>query len=372
MEQAADTTNQATKKSSVFTSPAGAVVAIICFFLPWIKINCGPISNQASGFDIGGILWLSFFCALGILTVFYIFFKQNRIEDAKPGAMIFSLGGLLIIVGSYFIETGKAGISPSLEDLSDFLAVGAYGTIIGFIIAFIGSFFLKKGAWSIETTSSAKGVPSQVNVTKILNTINKIIATFDNGKIIRKTVFVVFRVFGFLSIAGGIYLVYKILDIIFSRGVPAEVVLGGIVFTMIIIVAVVFVFQIWIYRSNSIKMLEESQFVVTPIFSIFIRTIGEIYATLGTAIAIGGTLLIWFGGDISYISYIIGRFSLGGTIISSSSSFLVGLIYLVTTGVITFLVLAILYFIAEIVVALVDIAKNIRVLTINSKKRNEL
>jgi hypothetical protein len=367
MEQASDATSQVTKKNSVFTSPAGAIIAIICFFLPWVKISCGPFSSNASGLDIGGILWLSFICAIGILVIFYIFFRQNRIEDAKPGALIFSIGGLIVIIGSYFVETGKTGISPSIEDLSDFLAVGAYGTIIGFIIAFIGSFFLKKGAWVTEKTVMTTGAQSQINISKMLSTINKIIAAFDNGRVIRKTVFVVFRVFGFLSIAGGIYLVYKILDIIFSHGVPAEVVLGGLLFTVIIIAAVVVIFQIWNYRSNSIKMLEESQFVVTPIFSIFIRTIGEIYATLGTAIAIGGTLLIWLGGNISYISYLIGRFSLGGTIISSSSSFLVGLIYLVTTEVITFLVLAILYFIAEIVVALVDIAKNIRILTLNSK-----
>ena len=57
------------KTGKLFISPAGALLVLICFFLPWIKVTCvgADIDYSAADGELGGILWVGFVAAIGII-----------------------------------------------------------------------------------------------------------------------------------------------------------------------------------------------------------------------------------------------------------------------------------------------------------------
>jgi hypothetical protein len=110
--------------------------------------------------------------------------------------------------------------------------------------------------------------------------------------------------------------------------------------------------------------LEESQFTIIPIFSILFRCFGEIYATLGAAIGVGGCFLIWFSGYDARSFFPL--FYL------TKNTFLDGLLFFVSIFIFSFIVIIVFYFLAESIIVLVDIAKNIRKLTTTEKNFKEV
>lgn len=134
----------------VFTSPAGAGLVIICFFLPWVRFSCGRTPQNYSGADLGGIFWLVFIAALAIIGAFLLFRSQRQTKKSKPYIVTSSLVAISIMVYRYieFISGGKEGIKPSDIGLS--IQFGAVATVIGFIAALIGTSFLNSDT---ETTS---------------------------------------------------------------------------------------------------------------------------------------------------------------------------------------------------------------------------
>lgn len=132
------------KKSLV---PTGAGIAIICFFLPWIKFSCGPgITKTASGQELGGIFWLVFTAAILILGSFIFFKYSGEIKNAKPFALWGSLVAIGIIIFKY-IEFRNGATSDigfiKPEDLGLTIAYGGYGTLVGFLLSLYGSFDLE-------------------------------------------------------------------------------------------------------------------------------------------------------------------------------------------------------------------------------------
>ncbi|MDG1913389.1 MAG: hypothetical protein P8I55_02235 [Crocinitomix sp.] len=98
------------------------------------------------------------------------------------------------------------------------------------------------------------------------------------------------------------------------------------------------VFQICWFRAKSIKSVPDSEFVVSAIFSIFIRSIGEIIATVLVVLGFTTGLVALFS-DIPSVSD-------------------VGVAGIVIGPVVGFLVIAVFYFIAERLSALPAIAVN--------------
>jgi uncharacterized YccA/Bax inhibitor family protein len=98
------------------------------------------------------------------------------------------------------------------------------------------------------------------------------------------------------------------------------------------------VFQICWFRATTIKETPDSRFVVSAIFSIFIRTIGEIIATICTVIGVIGGLIAIFSE--------LGRMIPGGPIA------------IILGPVVGFLIISFFYFIAERLSALPEIAAN--------------
>jgi TRAP-type uncharacterized transport system fused permease subunit len=134
------------ENKNVFLTPAGAVIALICFFLPWVKFSCSGIEQTVSGFQIGGELWIVFAAAFIILFVFYFFRNQKQLNKARPVVILSAVVGLAVLLFKFLKfatpqKTEFGTMTP--KDMGLSIQFGAIGTVIGLILALIGSSFLK-------------------------------------------------------------------------------------------------------------------------------------------------------------------------------------------------------------------------------------
>lgn len=112
--------------------PAGGLLIVLCFFLPWIRACNVDISGVqlATDRDIGdGILWLVPLAGLAIL-ISYLVAK----ERARIFAVVSSLAGMMLLFVKILgpISRGQA------REIGMSLQIGGYGTIIGLLLALIG------------------------------------------------------------------------------------------------------------------------------------------------------------------------------------------------------------------------------------------
>ena len=143
-------------------------------------------------------------------------------------------------------------------------------------------------------------------------------------------------------------------------GAPSSVILGVIIFQVIFVITTYCIFHtIWI-RANDIMALADTEFVVIPIVSVFVKLIGEALACLFVGFGIGAGILMWFGGNALYFlprTYLplpyTGLMPYGG-----AAGFLGGLLIMVAEAISAFLALVITYFISEQLRVFVDIAMN--------------
>jgi hypothetical protein len=187
-----------------------------------------------------------------------------------------------------------------------------------------------------------------------------ILRALSNGRIIRASVAIGLRVLAVLSVLCGGYLLVELLKVVFQPQVPTEAAAGGLLFGLIFLAAVLAVGQIFWYRADSVRDLGDSPFTAIPIVSILFRAAGEVYATVGASVAVGGCLFIWFARAYPYV--LLG--GLGGWLPSTRSepTFLGGLSFLGYVGLVSFLMLIFFYFLAESIVVMADIAVHVRLL----------
>ncbi|MFW6137262.1 MAG: hypothetical protein ACOC5U_04200, partial [Candidatus Aminicenantaceae bacterium] len=98
------------------------------------------------------------------------------------------------------------------------------------------------------------------------------------------------------------------------------------------------------------------EYTVVPVVSIFLKLMGEIYASLTAAIAVGGGILIWFAGGfaadlLKEVPAFIPQYGGGAT-------FLGGMIFLAGGLVFAFFTLIAFYFLGEFFKIVADIAVN--------------
>ena len=138
----------------------------------------------------------------------------------------------------------------------------------------------------------------------------------------------------------------------------AEAIVGIIIFQLLFVIAVYVVIHIILIRAGNINALPDSDYIVIPIVSITLKLIGEIYASFITVISVAGGILSWFIGSGAF--YMVKRPSLLIPSYGSGEGFWGGLVFM-AGGLFSAIVgLVIFYFLAELVVVLVDIARNIK------------
>lgn len=129
------------KKLSPFATPAGAAIAVICFFLPWVEASCGPVTVRANGPRIGGIFWLVLAAAIVILVTFPYFWKRRQWFWLKVVTLAASAAGVIIILYKFFDVFSSGKVSLKLTDIASILRIGSFGTILGFVLAALGAFY---------------------------------------------------------------------------------------------------------------------------------------------------------------------------------------------------------------------------------------
>jgi hypothetical protein len=96
------------------TTLSAALIALICFFLPWVQVSCLGAKDSASGFELAregdGALWL-----LPFLMILLLAFGLARIIwDRVPAlfALIGMSGGL---VSAWLMYNERQSSRPSLS-----------------------------------------------------------------------------------------------------------------------------------------------------------------------------------------------------------------------------------------------------------------
>ncbi|HLK62915.1 MAG TPA: zinc ribbon domain-containing protein [Bryobacteraceae bacterium] len=185
-----------------------------------------------------------------------------------------------------------------------------------------------------------------------------ILRALSDGRVIRKIVSVALKVTAVLVAIGGLILFVTMLIAAFA--LQAAATFGVILFALIFLGMMAAVAQIYWLRADTIRQLPDSPFTVIPIISVLLRTNGEVYATVGVSIGVGGGILIMIAGVnpmqfLGPMGALVPSFWAGG-------SFLGGLTFLAYLCIVSFLALLLFYFLAEASVVLVDMALHIRLL----------
>lgn len=141
-------------------------------------------------------------------------------------------------------------------------------------------------------------------------------------------------------------------------GYSPEAILGIIIYQLLFVVAIYMVVHILLIRAGNINALPDSEYTVIPIVSITLKLFGEIYASFVTVISVAGGILTWFIGSSAF--YMIKKSAPLVPSYGSGEGFVGGLVFMVGGLFSAFVGLVLFYFLAEAVVVLVDIAKNIK------------
>ena len=117
------------KEDRSWLCPSGGGLAALSFFLPWV--SCG--GQSLSGARAGGILWLVFLAALGVLGCYFHFRSRGAVHQAKLPVTVCSASGLAIAV-LWFLAVMNSEYSELMS-----IEVGWVLSLLGFGAALYGA-----------------------------------------------------------------------------------------------------------------------------------------------------------------------------------------------------------------------------------------
>lgn len=161
-----------------------------------------------------------------------------------------------------------------------------------------------------------------------------------------KVIAVFVGIIGLITWIGNWILIFKM---------NVEGIIGGLLFQLVFVVAIYAVIHIIWIRSDDIKKQEPGDYTIIPIMSTMVRMSGEVAASFFVIFGVGGGIFIIFAGRQAM--EIIDFMSSVGSL---SSSFLAGIMFIIVMAIIAFIALIIHYLIAELIVVLVDMARNLK------------
>jgi hypothetical protein len=187
-----------------------------------------------------------------------------------------------------------------------------------------------------------------------------VLQALEDGKVLRTLMALFLRLYAVASALGVLYLVIEIAKAAL-RAQDTQTTIAELIVAIIVLLFGVSAFFIFFYRAASVASLGESPFTVIPMVSILTRATGEVYAAGLVLLGVGGCLFIWFTGrspdtilgPLGQMLSSVG-FS-GGPFIDGVKMLLFGVFW-------GFAVLLGSYFLAEFIVVIADIARNVRVL----------
>ena len=139
-------THQANRYTQ-FITPLGAIIALACFFMPWVKIEGHRINETLSGLTCvhnSSLVAIAFVaCLLIICSSLYMVIRRTPWKS-RVLILINSVIGLGGLWSEYLTYTGLAEtFIGRAENFQLALRFGFWGTIIGFAVATIGAFLVR-------------------------------------------------------------------------------------------------------------------------------------------------------------------------------------------------------------------------------------
>ncbi len=180
------------------------------------------------------------------------------------------------------------------------------------------------------------------------------IENFSKKNVFTKTFALILRILAVISIVAAFVIWVLLWKVVFD--IPSTGIAGGVIFQIFFLVGIYMAAHAAFLRASNIAKLKTGDYTVVPVVSVFLKLLGEIYASLTAAIALGGGILIWFAGGyglqlLEEVPQFIPQYG-GGT------TFLGGLIFLIGGLTFAFFTLIAFYFAAEFFTIVTDIAIN--------------
>lgn len=140
----------ATDNPASFISPAGAAFAVICFFLPWLKISACNNNRIITGAEFAkqdGSLWLLPLLCVVAIAAYFICKSRRVLFKARPliiGSAAFALCFFIYKFSNILSANGFFNRQGENKELGTQLRSGSFGMVIGFVLAIVGSVFMRR------------------------------------------------------------------------------------------------------------------------------------------------------------------------------------------------------------------------------------
>ena len=141
-------TNNNSSKSGllVWLSPAGAILILICFFLPWLEVSCSGKKIIGSGLTFAqkaAPLWLIPAFAILVLLLSVWYWKGLSLNWFKILSVILAVLGIVMLVFTYISIEQKLSGFVVKRITSHQIRSGIIGTAIGFLLVIASALGLR-------------------------------------------------------------------------------------------------------------------------------------------------------------------------------------------------------------------------------------
>ena len=149
-----DRLNEVVKIGKLLVSPAGALLVLIFFYLPWAGVSCQDIdlgTFRAGDNEIGGVIWVAFVAGIIILLAcgfaLVRFLVSKYYDDIRAILMSIVIIGSLSGLGAILIRFLQLynDYSNWLDLVTITILIGAWGTVASLLVALLGAPLL--GMW---------------------------------------------------------------------------------------------------------------------------------------------------------------------------------------------------------------------------------
>ena len=143
---------------------------------------------------------------------------------------------------------------------------------------------------------------------------------------------------------------------------PGANIFAGILFQLFLVIGTYMAVHAMFIRAGEIGALLEGTYTVIPVAAVFLKMLGDVYASMMLAVTVGGTFAIWItSGSSRGILREVETFAPPTTLLHGiDNAFLGGLAFLVIGIVAALLWLAFFYFLSEVVVVIGDVGTSAR------------
>ncbi len=132
---------------AIWLSPAGAIIILVCFFLPWLEVSCSGKKIIGSGFAFAqkaAPLWL--IPAIAMLVLLLFFWQRSGLPLSLFKSLLIILAGLgigLLVVTYISVEQKLDGFFLK-RITSHQIKTGLIGTAVGFVMVFLSALWVRR------------------------------------------------------------------------------------------------------------------------------------------------------------------------------------------------------------------------------------